>query len=288
MEGELWNGLYHLVVEVGKEFHSRCVQFSNSTIVLVFFWAVLHDRPVSWACREDNWPQEERFWPHPSPATMSRRLRTPLVQSLLKEVQRRSQEPLPPTGWSHLDGKSLPIGGSSRDPDAGYGRAAGGTKAKGYKLHALWDAGGAVLAWELQPIQVAEAKVACRLVRQSPAPGLVLADANYDDNELYDQAGACGQQLIAAKRYPQARGLGHQYQSLYRLRALRMLDDGVGWPLLLARRAIERQFGSLGNFSGGLGPLPHWVRRLPRVRRWVQAKLILNALRLVHNKGLAA
>jgi hypothetical protein len=36
-----------------------------------------------------------------------------------------------------LDGKPLPIGGCTKDPDARYGRAAG-TMAKGYKLHAVW------------------------------------------------------------------------------------------------------------------------------------------------------
>ena len=45
-----------------------------------------------------------------------------------------------------VDGKPLPIGGCSKDRQAGYGRSAGG-KAKGYKLHALVGSDGSVQAW---------------------------------------------------------------------------------------------------------------------------------------------
>ena len=288
MDGELWNGLYRIVTELGKSFASPGVQYRHAVIVLVYLWSVWHDRPVSWACRQEHWSEEEQVWPKPSPATMSRRLRTPGVQAFLDEVQRRAQRDLSGSCWGYLDGKPLPIGGASHDPDAGFGRAAGGTQAKGYKLHTLWDSSGAVRAWEVTPMQISEVVVARRLVQQLAEPGLILADAGYDDNLLYEQASAQGQQLLAAPRYPRARGLGHIRQSLARCRALRMMKDGLGFMVWQSRRRIERQFGSLGNFSGGLGPLPNWVRRLPRVRRWVQGKLIFNALRLRQNKGLAA
>jgi hypothetical protein len=45
------------------------------------------------------------------------------------------------------------------------------------------------------------------------------------------------------------------------------------------RNQIEREFGSLTSFGGGLVCLPAWVRRLPRVRNWVHAKLLVNAAR---------
>ena len=38
---------------------------------------------------------------------------------------------------------------------------------------------------------------------------------------------------------------------------------------------MERAFANLSNFGGGLTHLPPWVRTLPRVTRWVTAKLII-------------
>ena len=37
-----------------------------------------------------------------------------------------------------IDGKPLPVGGASQDPEAHCGRGAG-RLAKGYKLYAIWD-----------------------------------------------------------------------------------------------------------------------------------------------------
>jgi hypothetical protein len=287
MEGELWKGVYRVVTEVGKQGRSRCVQFSDAHVVLVFLWSVLNQRPTSWACDPQNWPAPQRQVPRPSPSTMSRRLRRPAVQAFLDEVERRCQQVFPASGLRCLDGKPLPIGGASADPDAGYGVAASGTRARGYKLHVIWDGGGAVAARKVAPMNVSERTIARRLIPRLLDTGFLLADNSYDSNPLYDLAGAHHHQLLAARRSG-VKGLGHHRHSIYRLHAVRMLEDGLGIFLLKQRRAIERQFGSLSNFSAGLGPLPNWVRRLPRVRRWVQGKLILNALRIARNKGLAA
>ena len=45
------------------------------------------------------------------------------------------------------------------------------------------------------------------------------------------------------------------------------------------RAGVERQFGNLTNWGGGLTCLPAWVRTHRRVRRWVQAKLVLTRLK---------
>ena len=45
------------------------------------------------------------------------------------------------------------------------------------------------------------------------------------------------------------------------------------------RNQIEREFGNLTNFGGGLICLPAWVRRFSRVPNWVHAKLLVNAAR---------
>ena len=68
-------------------------------------------------------------------------------------------------------------------------------------------------------------------------------------------------------------------QSPARRLSLRLCVDGQP-PLYHLRREVERYFGQLTCFGGGLGPLPAWVRRLPRVQRWVTAKLIIYHARL--------
>jgi hypothetical protein len=49
--------------------------------------------------------------------------------------------------------------------------------------------------------------------------------------------------------------------------------------LLQDRAEVERQLGNLTNWGGGLTCLPAWVRTHRRVRRWVQAKLVLARLK---------
>jgi len=61
-------------------------------IVKVWMGAVIHDRPVSWACRRSNWPPYER-WNRPADATMSRRLRSVEVRFLLEQIERRVLRP---------------------------------------------------------------------------------------------------------------------------------------------------------------------------------------------------
>lgn len=45
------------------------------------------------------------------------------------------------------------------------------------------------------------------------------------------------------------------------------------------RSDIERAFGNLTNWGGGLACLPAWVRGHRRVHRFVQAKLVLTELK---------
>ena len=73
MEDELWDALYPLV----HEEHSRRprrkrVQFGDEVIVAVALWAILHDRPIGWACRAQNWPGGRPPWASlPSPVHRS-------------------------------------------------------------------------------------------------------------------------------------------------------------------------------------------------------------------------
>ncbi len=279
MERELF-ALFTRVIESMPDARRRppkC-QYTDVHIVLIWFWAVLHDRPIDWACRRINWPWHDRTRALPSGSTMSRRLRRESVRRLcdaaLSKLQARCPDSL---GVLVMDGKPLTTSGNSADPDAGFGRACG-VMGKGYRLHAIADLAGNIRVHEVLPINVSEQIVARLLIERMPDPhGLtLLADANYDASVLYDLAAARGIRMIAGKRYKNARALGHVYQSPHRLEALALQARDP--DVLAPRRRIESHFGTMGNVIGGLSPLPNSVRRLSRVRRWVMGKLIVDAL----------
>jgi len=126
-----------------------------------------------------------------------------------------------------------------------------------------------------------EPKVAVDLIPQLDQGGYLVGDTAYDSNKLYDLASRKSIQLVANRRPGEA--LGHRRHSQYRLRSRELLDRPFGQSLLTGRLSIERMFGNLTSFGCGLGPLPHWVRTLFRVRMWVRGKMILYHLwRLNH------
>jgi hypothetical protein len=279
MERELFVLLIEALDGLGASRHRPPkARFTDRDIVLVWMWAVLHDRPVDWACRRMNWPFHDRTRRLPSGATMSRRLRTASVQNLVLAVLHALAVGLAAHAMGLvMDGKPLPVSGNSVDRDVGFGRACG-VMARGYKLHVIADFAGNIREFEVQPLNVSEQAAARAMLGRLPLlPGCrLLADGNYDSNELYDLAAQRGVQMVAARRYRTARGLGHQRHSPHRLRALQIQRDD---PTALApRRSIESRFGTMGNVIGGLSPLPNAVRGLVRVRRWVTAKLLVDAL----------
>jgi hypothetical protein len=110
---------------------------------------------------------------------MSRRLRRPSVRALLAQRERRVLAPKEPGLYWMIDGKPLPLGGCSKDRQAGYGRAAAG-KAKGYKLHARVNPKGAVAGWRMTPRNSDERVLAGRLIKAAPeeVQGYVVTDSN--------------------------------------------------------------------------------------------------------------
>lgn len=287
MEHQLWSMAVAEINRRAPRPKARC-KFSDADIVRVFYWAVLHDRPTLWACQKVNWPIHQRRKPLPSPTTMSRRLRRPAVRALLDAVDRVVLQPAgrPPLLWI-VDGKPLPIGGASTDRQAGYGRAAR-CKAKGYKLHAIIGSDGSVLTWRVAPMHTDERVMARRMLRQAQAQGYLLGDGHFDDNKLHDICVAKDNlQLVTPRRYGFDKGLGRHRHSPGRLRSIALLTNPVsrfGWELLGERDRIERYYGNLTSFGAGLTHLPPWVRTHRRVRAWVQAKLVLNALRMRHRQ----
>lgn len=286
MEHQLFRQILDLLRRLGNGRRRPRDQFSDDDILRVWFWAVLHDRPVAWACQPCNWPCHARRHKLPSNTTMSRRLRTTRLKELLQACE---QEILLARGHSLLwrvDGKPLVIGACTKDRQAGYGRAAG-AMARGYKIHAIFSGDFTISGWRVAPMNKDERVMAQRLLRTSPLQGYVLGDANYDSNTLHEVCRTRGcVQLITPRRGSKKRAcrLGHRPHSPARLRCIELMEglSGFGLALYAERFSIERDFAHLSNWGGGLTHLPPWVRTYRRVHRWVQAKLLLTALKRQH------
>jgi len=228
------------------------------------------------------------------------------VLLLIEQGQDWLRQRLPRGPVKLIDAKPLPIGGCSKDRDARYGRCAGG-KARGYRIHlvqdACRDACGAIERWTLAPMNANEKPIArIELLPRLPHGTLyVAADNEYDGNGVFDTAMAVehgqGTQLIVAPRKIRPTAVGHRPQSPARLRSLALTDNpmkhsGVpssfGQNVLRMREGIERSLALMGNFGGGLSPLPNWVRRPRRVALWVAGKILIHTARLVVKQRLAA
>jgi len=283
MEHQLWGWIVAVLAAFDKTPRPIRHDFRDADILAVFFWAVVHDRPVSWACHRANWPIHLRRRPLPSASTVSRRLRTPSVRALFAAVFAAATTPRDPGVYWLLDGKPFVIGGSSGDRDGRCGRAVNGM-ARGYKVHAVLNPQGDLAACEVTAMNVDERVVAARLIPAAGVRGYLLADANYDSNTLHAVADRRGNlQLVTPRRFAKtATGTGHRPQTAGRRRCLdlwaqpapRYIDG-----LLAERPRVERHFANWTNWGGGLGPLPAWVRTLPRVDRWVRAKLVIVAVK---------
>jgi len=274
MENELWKKVYQHVNELTKNKTIKGATYSHADIILVYLWAVINDRPVYWACKKKSWPIYYRKRKLPNPSTMTRRMRTNEIQNLLKQIEKSLIKKSPRSICRWIDAKPLPIGGSSKDKNAKFGFGASSI-AKGYKLFAIADLKQGFVNWVVRPMNCSESKVARELIVEIQKEGYLVGDGEYDKNHLYNLAGRSNIQLIAPRRIRNAKGLGHRRHSRYRLRSIELQKRKFGESLISARTIIERMFGNLVTFEGGLKPLPHWVRTLFRVENWVRGKMIL-------------
>jgi len=284
MEYRLLKAILAVMATISQPPKPTAFEYSDADVVRVYYWSVIHDRPISWACRREHWPAHLHTRPLPSPPTMSRRLRSPSVVALLDALERTVTAPREAGLFWMIDGKPLAIGGCSKDRQAGYGKAAG-AKAKGYKLHTIMASDGAVAGWRVAPMNKDERVMAGRLIRSAPPQvvGYLVGDANFDSNKLHEACDRRGDlQLVTPRRYGPGNRTGHRKQTAGRLRSI-ALTEGPSHEfadrLLADRSEIERRFGHLTNWGGGLSSLPAWVRTHRRVRRWVQAKLVLTQLK---------
>lgn len=287
MERELWAWLMIAVRDVSRS-HRDTAYHTHATalIVRVYLWAVLHDRPVVWACDPRHWDRATRPEDLPSQPTLSRRLRQPTTASFLNALGRRLTGHIQPALRliKLLDGKPLSVAAHSKDPDATWGRGAG-QAAKGYKLHLIQSGLPMPDVFAVTPLNISEQAVARTLLPRITGTGYVLADAGYDDSSLYRLASQRGHRFLAPRRKPHT-GLAKKRHHPDRLRAIEQLEvapqvgNYFGTQLMRLRSRIETMLGHLASFFAGLHHLPPWVRTLHRVRLYVHAKLLINAARI--------
>jgi hypothetical protein len=284
MEHQLWKDIVATLVPLCERSFCPQHRFSVLDILKVWFWAVVHDRPVSWAVQARHWPPHLRR-PLPSNTTLSRRLRSASVLKVLKRCElallRLPRGATASLVWK-IDGKALVIGSASKDPHAGFGRAVGGL-AKGYKLHLILGTDGSIPDWRLAPMNQDERVMAERMLAQTTLQGYLLADGNYETTTLHRLCDSQGSLQLVSPRRKKYRGKkpSRRHRPQGRLRSIELLEGPgtFGRALLHERDQIERYYGRLSGCAAGLTHLPPWVRTHPRVHRWVQAKLLLLSLR---------
>jgi hypothetical protein len=302
MEAELYRKLYQLVMATPHPKRKR-VQYSDKSITLVYFWGVLHDRPVSWACQERNWPPRwrEDFGQLPSDSAMSARLRTVGVMQLVERLMSAASDLVPPAPGQEpghvplvkqIDSKPMVVGAYSKDPDARRGRLADGQFAKGYRLHALTH-GRVVRHFTLLPLNVHDSLAAPVLLPALEGGGYVLGDNAYDTNDCHALAAAANHQLVSPARACNKGVRDIKFNCPQRLRALDMLDSPLekcghvppfGQNLYNGRQRIESAFGGMSFL--GIGYPPAWVRGARRVALWAATKIIVYLIRNAKIKQL--
>jgi len=279
MEGRIWEIVLRLLGSV-QEVPSRDL-YSTREILAVGLWAVLHDRPFCRACVAENWSPVRRPKFLPRPSTLSRRWRRENLAVRAAEIHRATLTLLPAERDAAIDGKSLIVSDVSQDWEAKNGRGTRGF-ARGYKLHAVVARSGAVVAFEVRPLNENERRPAARLLQHLP-PSIrrVAADGNYDSAQLHRSLSGTGVRLYTPIRGDYASPRTHPRRKLL----LRLMRTAIGKRLRLSRDWIERSFARLCNIGFGLKGLPSWARGLYRVGRWIWGKILLYHAYLIFKRN---
>jgi transposase len=227
------------------------------------------------------WMRRHWYWPvHlPSVPTLTRRARAADFRWLLRRVLRRLRRLLGPAPTAHvvMDATLLLTGAYSRDPESRW-TCHGGKWFRGYALHAICDNRGLLWAWHVTSANVQEMKVARRLIRQlaSSAPGevkMVIADSGYDSESLHQLVRRrLNARLLAPTNLRGAKTNAWRRRQSGRDAAYRLLRTKEGLAMLDERSVIER-WNSWFKGNSNVSMLPYHVRRLHRVRLWINLKL---------------
>jgi hypothetical protein len=277
MDDERLRIIYRFLQDQPDLWHTFDCTYSDANIILIELFRVAHHLSAVEALRRQRWPLwARRVVRFPSRSQFNRRIKRAAIQAGIERVSAHFRAQLPRTNEKACDGKPLLVGGFSKDPDAKRGKAPGGW-ARGYKMHAIVDAGGAVEGWKITPLNAGEGPVARELVTEVDLGGSLLrGDGNYDSVALYEAVEQAGGRLLAPRRKP-GTGLGSHRQHPHRLQSIEELEQAPEGRKAHDRHRIrvEQIFGRLTTVCFGLWGLPAHVRRLERVERWVRAKLAL-------------
>lgn len=280
MDWNNWMALVRLVRSLDQRVYSGRFRFTDADIVLTWLWAVEHRRPTLWACRPHAWPVFVRHIARPSPSRMTRRLADHAeAAELLESVLQHLLTLAAAAAWLVViaDGKAITVSAHSRDRQATFGVYG----LRGYKLHALCNPRGFVIARRVTPLRNHEVEITRRMLRDLAPQGYTLGDANYECRRMYECCAATGAQMVAPRKHSAVgRGTRRRGMPAGRRRSIDMLETdhtGFGRALLRERRTVERCFGRLETKHGLTRP-PAWIRGLRRVRRWVDAILVLDLI----------
>lgn len=285
MDRDVWNELVKAVTACVRRLPRprRRFDYSDRLIVLMWLWAVFHDRPLSWASQRTSYSSLFRPRGLPSNSQFNKRVNSfrfrRLRLLLHRELTREGRDDL----LSKLDGMPMTVREHSSDRQARSGPA-GRKIRRGYKLHARGTCGGFFSEYNVLPMNVAEPSTARKLLKSLPAGSLVLADANYDSFRLYREIDRRGGQLLTYLRGPLARSepLIRKITPARRWTVRQWQSDPERCERILRHRDdIERYFAHLTSCGGGLTTLPAWARGRRRVRLWVDAKIAIYHARLL-------
>jgi hypothetical protein len=283
MDRQVWKSVCAAIRSADRRVRrcGRRPQFSDQLILKMLLWSIMHDRPLCWACERDHYSTLFRPRQLPSVSQFCRRVKTSRINQMLQSVHEYLVRSDQRSTRVFFDGKPLPIGDFSRDPDARDGFGVSKLQ-RGYKLHALGTQDGRILDFRVLPLNAGEPDTARELTPSLPPQALALADSNYDSTFLYQAVNERGSVLITPLK-----GRARSADRLRRMSAGRRwaIDLWDRFPEICEhvqvwRDQIERIFSAVCGYGGGLSPLPAWVRRLDRVRRWVTGKIILYHARL--------
>lgn len=292
MDGRLWTRLYRQIRRVGKSLRVRARKgrprvYGTEEVLAVWAFAALMDWPISVAQRRlahgaaGWWLRRHWRWGGkvPSVATLTRRSKSPDFRQALRALLRRLRRLLRRRPYTRvvMDATFLLTGSYSRDPESRW-TCHSGNWFRGYALHAICDRSGALWAWHVTSANVQEMKVARRLVRQVAATGSsgirwVVADSGYDSEPLHQLVRRrLAAQLVAPLNLRGAKTDTWRARQPGRDASERLLATPQGAALLKEHSAVER-WNSWFKGNSHVSMLPYHVRRLHRVRRWIDLKL---------------
>jgi hypothetical protein len=282
--------LYHQLLADPSLNRTRDCTFSDAVVLLIHFFAVMTHHSPHWAIDQRNWPLWCRRLDFPSYSQLMKRLKRPAIIAAIQRIDLAQRQQLPSTAERVVDGKPLVVGGYSKDPDVKHGKVPGGW-AWGYRLHAMFDSAGQIHAFDVTAMDKGEPTVLRKLIDElkPDLTGITIrGDSAYDSNAFYGSIERCGGRLIAPRKKPGTQ-LGHHPQHRHRLAAIAELENDPERSVQHKhlRRRAEQRLAHLTNLPEGLWALPNHVRRLHRVKLWVQSKILLYHLHLLRTQTSA-